>query len=349
MSLLKNIKTKGMIDFSAPTPEGETRGDMSASPNEDAPKSSIKGITPGGLARNVAVQRNEIFKENEDLKKKLAEWDTATIAKRLDPKLIIPGEWANRHEDSFNSPEFKELLDEISTAEGNTQPIKVRPVSGTNPQQYEIVFGHRRHRACLLAGLPVLALIDNNITTKDLFIEMDRENRQRSDLRPFELGDMYRRALDKGLFPTATKLFLATGANQGNSSLALKLARMPAQLLDAFPSPLDIQFRWIAPLSAALETSPETVLEAASQIALQRSSGKKIDAKTTQERLLASVKKGWAKKKESQVRTICAAGAVAATVKNSAGAYQFKFEKNALSRDKAEKLVAFVQSLLDEH
>jgi hypothetical protein len=89
-------------------------------------------------------------------------------------------------------------------------------------------------------------------------------------------------------------------------------------------------------------------LAAATQIALERTSGKKIDAKATQERLLASVKKGWAKKKESDVRTICAAGVVAATVKNAADSYQFKFEKNALSREKAEKLMAFVQNLLDE-
>ena len=67
---------------------------------------------------------------------------------------IKPSKWANRHEASFLTAEFEELKAEIAAAGGNVQPIKVRPVevlNGSTPSTdttYELIFGHRRHRAC---------------------------------------------------------------------------------------------------------------------------------------------------------------------------------------------------------
>ncbi|MFD2274834.1 ParB N-terminal domain-containing protein [Undibacterium arcticum] len=81
--------------------------------------------------------------------------------------------WANRISDSFTSADFLALKEEITQAGGNVQPIKVRPLVGV-ADRYEIVFGHRRHRACLEAGLPVLCLIEA-VSDQELFKEMDRE------------------------------------------------------------------------------------------------------------------------------------------------------------------------------
>lgn len=50
----------------------------------------------------------------------------------------------------FDETALYELSESIKK-QGVLQPIKIRPVSATN--RYEIVFGERRYRAALIAGL----------------------------------------------------------------------------------------------------------------------------------------------------------------------------------------------------
>jgi ParB family chromosome partitioning protein len=120
--------------------------------------------------------------------------------------LVDHTQWANRNELSFSGSDWNDFKEEISNSGGNVQPIKVRRVApgGASAFDYEIVFGHRRHRACLELDLPVFSLVEE-ISDLDLFVQMDRENRQRSDLRPFEQGLMYARALDEKLYSSAKK------------------------------------------------------------------------------------------------------------------------------------------------
>jgi ParB family chromosome partitioning protein len=239
----------------------------------DAPKTAI------GMHVDSIYHDKKITDENERLKNeleasegRLKEFDGADVAKNLDPKLVRASKWANRSEASLASKEFESLKLEIEQSGGNVQPIKVRPLKGV-AGEFEIVFGHRRHRACLELGLPVLALIDD-VTDVDLFAQMDRENRQRADLRPFEQGLMYAKALDEGLFPSARKLSEALHVDLSNLGKSLSLARLPADVLNAFSSPLDIQLRWATDLTAALQKDPEIVLARAQQV-------KKREEKTT--------------------------------------------------------------------
>ena len=132
-------------------------------------------------------------------------------------------------------------------------------------ESYEIVFGHRRHQACLELGLPVLAVIED-VDDTQLFAEMDRENRERKDLRPYEVGCMYAKALDLGLFPSARKMSEAIGADLGLIGKAMNLAKLPQVVVDAFTSPTELQYRWAAPLNAALQRDPDGVLTRAKRL-----------------------------------------------------------------------------------
>lgn len=187
-------------------------------------------------------------------------------AMRLDPATIRPSRWANRHEASFAGKDFEALKAEIESAGGNVQPIMVRPAAGEGGTEYEVVFGHRRHRACAELGLPVAAVV-NEVGDAELFALMDRENRLRKDLSPWEQGAMYLRALDAGLFPSVRRLAAAVGADSTNVSRALQLARLPAEVVAAFPSPMALQYRWSKPLAEALERDPEAMLEKARELA----------------------------------------------------------------------------------
>lgn len=262
MSKKLSVKDRAMLAMQTPSPpvEGSAVADVGA------PLKIKTG--PGAFVAHLA-RESEVFSENQVLKSELKIWSDAVPAKKLDPAQVVPSKWANRHDDSFENAPFKALKADIESAGGNVQAIKVRPIPGSDPQRYEIVFGHRRHRACLELDLPVLAVIES-INEQALFVEMDRENRQRADLRPYEQGEMYRRALDEGLYVSLRKLAEAIGVQAPNVSVAVKIARLPADVLDAFPSRLDIQYRWAAPLVDALEKEPDVVLKKAKTIAASK-------------------------------------------------------------------------------
>lgn len=225
----------------------------------DAPAKSSPGQFGEFMRRE-----SEVFKENDDLKNELKEFKTGALTKRIPSASIKRSKWANRHDESFSDIDFKKLKAEIDSSGGNVQPIKVRRLFGMT-DKFEIIFGHRRHQACLELGLPVLAMIED-ANDQQLFAEMDRENRLRKDLRPYEQGLMYRRALDEGLFPSARKMAETLGVDLSNLGKALSLARLPTPVLDAFQSPLDIQLGWSTQLNQAIQTNADHVLNVSKSI-----------------------------------------------------------------------------------
>lgn len=261
---------------------------------------------PGAMMAFAADARSELVRENERLKAvahetsilkgkvselaaDLAQWDGAWATRRLDPKQIKRSKWANRHDHSFNDSDFLSLKEEILNAGGNIQAIKVRLVDkNESGDAYEIVFGHRRHQACLELNLPVLATIEN-VSDQGLFVEMDRENRSRKNLSPWEQGVMYLKALDEGLFPSQRKLADAVGIDLSALGKSLNLARLPSAVIQAFPSPLDIQYRWAKPLTDALAENEADVLSKAESLAKESNKG---SAKAVFEHLVNRVPAG---------------------------------------------------------
>ena len=190
----------------------------------------------------------------------------------IDPQQIALTRWADRHPDSFSSQAFLDLKREIESAGGNVQPIKVRPVRGAAAERaegtrFELVYGSRRTRACLELGLPVRAVVDEDINDQALYVQMQRENRGRSNLSAWEQGVSYHKALKEGLFPSARRLAEQIGLDHSNVAKALRVAELPQEIVGAFRSPVEIQFRWAVALDKAYQSDPEGVLSAARMIA----------------------------------------------------------------------------------
>jgi ParB family chromosome partitioning protein len=203
------------------------------------------------------------------LKEQVKSFEGAAPTRKLDPQHIEPSRWANRHPDSFSHIAFLRLKQDIEQAGGNVQPILVRPKSD-QPERYEIVFGHRRHRACLELGLPVLAMIDTtSLSDQELFSVMDRENRERADLSPHEQGSMYRRALDQGLYLSNRRLAEALGVSHTWVANVLMVADLPLVVLECFSSPLVVQHRHAKVLHAALDQDRKGVLRRAEKLRQQ--------------------------------------------------------------------------------
>lgn len=238
------------------------KSDLST-PDVSLSESKAPRTGPGQmLAYRSHMQENN--QRVDELQNRLKEFDGTLPVKLLDPKLISPSKWANRHNSSFANDDFASLKVEIGNAGGNVQPIRVRPQVG-EPGRFEVVFGHRRHQACLQLGIFVSAIIEA-VDDKALFASMDRENRSRADLSPFEQGDMYRRALDDGLYASLRQMCADLGVDLGNASKAIAIARLPGEILAAFESPTQIQFRWGKELAAVLQKDPDGVIERAKTI-----------------------------------------------------------------------------------
>lgn len=255
-----------------------------AAPNPEIAKPKT---APGAMMALANDQRSELLRENEQLREQAARaselegrlndavtelqtWDGAKATRLLDPRAIKRSDYANRHESNFLKSAFEDLKREIKEAGGNIQPIKVRAIAnpGEGPK-YEIVFGHRRHEACLQLGLPVLVFVDN-LDDRALFEEMERENRERADLSAWEQGVMYARALDRGLYPSQRQMAAAIGVDPTNLSKALVLARLPEVVLNAFATPLDLQFRWSTAFKAVLDKDQVGLEARASKLAADR-------------------------------------------------------------------------------
>lgn len=271
--------TTSTADLASALPAGAV-----AAPGEE--KTVLARTAPGqmlALHSGMAKLQTELNVLQDRLKK----FDGAAVTRHLDPTSIRPTRWANRHEASFSMPAFANLKASIALAGGNAQPILVREHL---PGQYEIVFGHRRHRACLELGLPVLAVVaEQPLGDRDVFLSMERENRERADLSPYEQGLSYVAALDEGLFPSLRRLAEAVGVSHTWVRKSMLVAQLPDAVIQAFRSPLDIQPKHAEVIAAELDRDRAGVMRRAEKLRLGE---KPLTAGLTVQALLPSKREG---------------------------------------------------------
>lgn len=332
MSALSDKFAKAKLALAERSADKQQQAPVSASPVP------IHALAPGRVSGpqhgSVTTMKMEMLK---------AEIETLKSGKPsilIDAREIRPSEWANRLSESFKTSEFAAHKAEISSAGGNKQPIKVRPISDSGEFKFEVVFGHRRHRACLELGIPVLAIVDS-LDDRDLFIEMDRENRAREDLTPYEQGVMYARALEKGLFSSLRKMAEEIGEDASNVSKAVSLARLPGPVLDSFVSRLDVQYRWGAALKAAVEKEPDLMLARAADIAKQRAAGKQISSQQAFDILIG---KSFDSAKQATRNVAVGDYVLRVTESNK----KLTFEMPALSPEKRGKIEKYITDLLSK-
>lgn len=304
---------------------------------EPGPTPPSPGTAPLRTSPGQMLMVNSLMKENNEklasLEMRLKDFDGVLPVRLISADRIVASKWANRLEPSFHNADFAALREEIARAEGNIQPIKIRPIRGSDG--FEVVYGHRRHRACLELNLPVLVLIEE-VSEQDLFKEMDRENRHRMDLSPWEQGVMYRRALEENLFRSLGELAREIGVDKGNISKALKLAELPEAVVAAFSSPLDLQYRWAKLLTDALQATPERVLAKAAELAGARHG---LSPKQVLDALLGMAEK------DVDERVVRLDGNSIAVIRTEGDRAVVRFEKGSLTRERAGELETFLKKL----
>lgn len=234
-----------------------------AQTGEPAAASKASRTAPGVLMAAMGVMGDR-DKETAELRKQLAQWEGAHPARRIDAQLVDESRFANRSDARYAGPVWEAFKSELVQSQGNVQPVVLRP-SPASDGRYEVVFGHRRTRACRECGLPVLAVL-MPMNDADLFLMMERENRSREDLSPWEQGESYRRALQSGLYRSLRQLAHAVGRDPGIVSRYVAIAELPEPVLKAFRSPTVIQKRWGEKLAEAIQRDPDGVVARAGRL-----------------------------------------------------------------------------------
>jgi len=260
----------------AAAPMPPAAGATPAAPARTTTGTQFPGVLPGAAPKTGPGQmlafRGQMLNlesETQKLRDQLHDYIGSLPTRKLDPAMIEPSRWSNRHPDAFKNAEFARLKEDLAAAGGNVQAILVRPLSGS-PGKYEVVFGHRRHRGCLELGLQVLSTIETGgLSDIELFAAMDRENRERADLSPYEQGVMYRKALDDGMFPSARRLAENLGVTHTWVNKALKVADLPDAVLACFRSPIEVQHRHAELLAVTLEADRKGLLRRAEKLRQQ--------------------------------------------------------------------------------
>lgn len=95
----------------------------------------------------------------------------------------------------FDETSLNELAGSIRQ-QGVLQAIGVRPITDTD--RYEIVFGERRYRASLMAGLEEIPAVILEISDEAAEEMAVTENLQRKDVTPIEEGNAYQKLIESG-------------------------------------------------------------------------------------------------------------------------------------------------------
>ncbi|OZB73377.1 MAG: hypothetical protein B7X33_00020 [Lysobacterales bacterium 13-68-4] len=204
-------------------------------------------------------QAEEARHEASELKSKFASGD---VAIKVDPKRVRPSPYADRHPRAFEDEEFLAFVDEIKSTGGNSEPGIVRPIAGDPDFDYELAAGHRRHRACLTAGLDFFCFV-RELTDEQLVVSMVTENKGRKDLSHFEKGRHYALLLKEGKFPSMRKMAEALNEPFAVLQRLIAYGELPEIVISAFRDPRAIRSNWIKPLLDVCGRNAEAVAEEA--------------------------------------------------------------------------------------
>ncbi len=225
-----------------------------------------------GLGSNVLTGR-----EN-----RLAELAAGSVVSRTH-ELVDPARcrmWAghNREYALLNEERCADLIESIKAQGRQEMPAIVRRVRGEPDFDFEVICGARRHWSISWLrnhNYPDFRfLVDiRELSDEEAFRIADIENRAREDLSDLERARDYLRALDA--YYEGRQKVMAERINVTESWLSryLDLARLPAELMVAFPNPQDLRIKHVTAIKPLLKPDDRRQRVFAEAAALSARSG----------------------------------------------------------------------------
>lgn len=135
---------------------------------------------------------------------------------------------------------------------GQLIPALGRLIQGDPSYDVELVCGARRLFVARHLNKPLRVEI-RELSDMEAIVAIDIENRQRTDISPYERGVIYTRWIRAGYFESQDDLVRALKISASRVSRLLKLARLPSIVVDAFGNALKICESWGLDLIEAID------------------------------------------------------------------------------------------------
>lgn len=149
--------------------------------------------------------------------------------KEIPLKQIKPSK--NNYRKAYAVSALKELTASVK-AKGVLEPILVRPLSGKQKGNYEIVAGHRRHQASVDAGLKMMPAIVSELSDEEALEIQVIENSHREDPNPIDEAHGFKRLIEMGKHTPET-LAAKIGHSMAYVLGRVKLAGLDKKVQDA--------------------------------------------------------------------------------------------------------------------
>jgi ParB family chromosome partitioning protein len=161
--------------------------------------------------------------------------------------------WAlhDRCDEHVNEETCKAEIDSFEKY-GQLVPALGRALRGDPDHDVELIYGARRLFVAQHLNVPLLVEV-REMSDREALIAMDIENRQRTDISPYERALSYARWLSRGHFASQDEIARALKISSSQVSRLLRLAKLPSVILNAFANPLEICEAWGLDIMDALE------------------------------------------------------------------------------------------------
>lgn len=157
----------------------------------------------------------------------------------------------NRHADTINEETCKAEI-EAFIEHGQLVPALGRRLRNDPDHEIELIYGARRLFVARHLRRPLLVEV-REVSNRDAFVAMHAENQLREDLSPYERGLGYAHWLRTGVFKSQIEIAEALNVSASQVSRLLRLARLPAVVVNAFRDSGEISESWGLDLMEALD------------------------------------------------------------------------------------------------
>lgn len=191
-------------------------------------------VEPSIDEREVCLEVKKETGDTQSQEERLDVIPSRGVIMEVSPNECRPWDFADRSE--LEMGDISELAKSIK-ANGQQEPVLIRKLKRPDGDvKYEVIFGHRRWKACLLCHKPLFAIV-KDISDKDAAVAQKEENQNRENLSDYSRAFNYKKLLDSKVFKTQTELAAHLGIPQNSLAVLLNYTKIPSELLQAMKAP----------------------------------------------------------------------------------------------------------------
>ena len=200
------------------------------------------------------------------------------VLRLVDPTVCTMWERHNRAYELLTVENCRDLIDGILSQGRQEFPAIVRRLPSTSAFTWEVICGARRHFAIswlMRNNYPQFRYLieERDLTDEEAFRLADIENRDREDISDFERARDYQEAVQRYYRGKQKLMAERLEVSEAWLSRYLQLAKLPPEVIAAFPTIRDIRelhARQLKPLLAHPKTREDVLVEADRMAKLKR-------------------------------------------------------------------------------